>query len=70
VAADHGRKKRLDHFDTLRRMTDSIVAIAVRRQTRTNETGRCAVLYPAIAEAALGRFPFRRCDKRDRCDEP
>ncbi len=33
-------------------MTDSVVAIAVRRQTRTNETGRCAVLYPAIAEAA------------------
>ena len=49
---------------------DSIVAIAVRRQTRTNETGRCAVLYPAIAEAALGRFPFRRCDKCARCDEP
>jgi hypothetical protein len=33
-------------------MTDSVVAIAVRRRTRTNETGRCAVLYPAIAEAA------------------
>src|SRR4051795_11821538 len=33
-------------------MTDSVVAIAVRRQTRTNETARCAVLYPAIAEAA------------------
>jgi hypothetical protein len=33
-------------------MTDSVVAIAVRRKTRTNETGRCAVLYPAIAEAA------------------
>jgi hypothetical protein len=28
------------------------VAIAVRRRTRANETGRCAVLYPAIAEAA------------------
>ena len=39
-------------IDTLLRMTDSVVAIAVRRQTRTNETGRCAVLYPAIAEAA------------------
>jgi hypothetical protein len=37
---------------TLLRMTDSVVAIAVRRQTRTNDTGRCAVLYPAIAEAA------------------
>jgi len=33
-------------------MTDSVVAIAVRRQTRASETGRCAVLYPAIAEAA------------------
>lgn len=39
-------------IDTLLRMTDSVVAIAVRRQTRTNETGRCAVLYPAIAEAS------------------
>jgi hypothetical protein len=37
---------------TLLRMTGSVVAIAVRRQTRTSETGRCAVLYPAIAEAA------------------
>jgi len=36
----------------LLRMTDSVVAIAVRRQVRANETGRCAVLYPAIAEAA------------------
>src|SRR5258705_570824 len=39
-------------IDTLLRMTDSVVAITVRRQTRTNETGRYAVLYPAIAEAA------------------
>jgi hypothetical protein len=39
-------------IDTLLRMTDSVVAIAVRRQTRTFETGRCAVLYPAVAEAA------------------
>ena len=38
--------------DTLLRMTDSVVAIAARRRTRSNETGRCAVLYPAIAEAA------------------
>ncbi|MGX5209505.1 DUF2332 domain-containing protein [Streptomyces violaceus] len=38
--------------DTLLRMTDSVVATAAHRQTRTNETGRCAVLYPAIAEAA------------------
>ena len=39
-------------LDTLLRMTDSVVAIAVRRQVRTSETGRSAVLYPAIAEAA------------------
>src|SRR5215468_2477577 len=39
-------------IDTLLRMTDSVVAIAVRRQARASETGRCAVLYPAIAEAA------------------
>jgi hypothetical protein len=39
-------------IDTLLRMTDSVVAIAVRRQPLTFETGRCAVLYPAIAEAA------------------
>lgn len=39
-------------IDTLLRMTDSVVSIAVRRQTRASETGRCAVLYPAIAEAA------------------
>ncbi len=39
-------------IDTLLRMTDSVVAIAVRRRLRPDETGRCAVLYPAIAEAA------------------
>ena len=39
-------------IDALLRMTDSVVAIAVRRRTRPDETGRCAVLYPAIAEAA------------------
>ncbi|MFI6048974.1 DUF2332 domain-containing protein [Streptomyces violascens] len=39
-------------IDTLVRMTDSVVDIAVRRRRRTNETGRCAVLYPAIAEVA------------------
>jgi hypothetical protein len=39
-------------IDTLVRMTDSVVAIAARRRPRTNETGRGAVLYPAIAEAA------------------
>jgi hypothetical protein len=39
-------------IDTLLRMTDSVVAIAVRRPVRSDETGRCTVLYPAIAEAA------------------
>ena len=39
-------------IDTLLGMTDSVVAIAVRRHVRTNGTGRCPVLYPAIAEAA------------------
>jgi hypothetical protein len=39
-------------IETLLRMTDSVAAIAARRPTRANETGRCAVLYPAIAEAA------------------
>jgi hypothetical protein len=39
-------------IDTLLSLTASVVAIAVRRQVKTNETGRSAVLYPAIAEAA------------------
>ncbi|MCE7082065.1 DUF2332 domain-containing protein [Streptomyces sp. ST2-7A] len=39
-------------IDTLLRMTDAVVAVAVRRKVRTDETGRHAVLYPAIAEAA------------------
>ncbi len=33
-------------------MTDSVVAIAARRRAPTDETGRYAVLYPGIAEAA------------------
>jgi hypothetical protein len=37
---------------TLLGMTGAVVAIAVRRPVRTCEAGRCAVLYPAIAEAA------------------
>jgi hypothetical protein len=39
-------------IEVLLRMTDSVVAIAGRRKARTAETGRGAVLYPAIAEAA------------------
>lgn len=38
--------------DTLLRLTDEVVAVAVRRRTRPDETGRHAVLYPAVAEAA------------------
>jgi hypothetical protein len=38
--------------DTLLRMTDTVAAIAARRRTQSFETGRCAVLYPVIAEAA------------------
>jgi len=37
---------------TLLRMTDEVAAVAVHRPVRAGETGRCAVLYPAIAEAA------------------
>jgi hypothetical protein len=39
-------------IDTLLRMTDAVVAVAVRRRVRADETGRCAVLYPAVAEVA------------------
>lgn len=39
-------------IETLVSMTDAVVALAGRRKTQTWESGRCAVLYPAIAEAA------------------
>ena len=39
-------------IDTLVRMTGAVVDLAVRRTIRADETGRYAVLYPAIAEAA------------------
>ncbi|MGY1808159.1 DUF2332 domain-containing protein [Blastococcus sp. SYSU D00669] len=38
--------------DALARMTDAVAAVAVRRPLRPDETGRCAVLHPAVAEAA------------------
>jgi hypothetical protein len=38
--------------DTVLGMADTVVAIAARRRTKTSETGRYGVLYPAIAEAA------------------
>jgi hypothetical protein len=39
-------------IDVLLGMTDSVVAIAADRRPVVGQTGRCAVLYPAIAEAA------------------
>jgi hypothetical protein len=39
-------------IDTLLQMAEAVVGLAERRQARTNQTGHCAVLYPAIAEAA------------------
>jgi hypothetical protein len=51
-AAGDGDAAAVAAIDTLLRMSDSVGVIAVRRPVRTNETGRCAVLYPAIAEAA------------------
>ena len=39
-------------IETLLAMTGSVVAIAVRRRPRSSDARRCAVLYPAIAEAA------------------
>jgi len=38
--------------DTLVGMSEAVVAIAVRRRPRTYQPGCCAVLYPAIVEAA------------------
>lgn len=39
-------------LDTLLGMTDVVVALAVHRPVRSIEAQRCAVLYPAVAEAA------------------
>ncbi|MFR9802990.1 DUF2332 domain-containing protein [Pseudonocardia sp. RS010] len=39
-------------IDTLLHRTDAVVAAATRRPVRANESGRHAVLYPLIAEAA------------------
>jgi hypothetical protein len=51
-AAADGEAAARAAIGTLLGMTGSVVATAVRRRTRADETGRCAVLYPAIAEAA------------------
>ncbi|AZG48043.1 DUF2332 domain-containing protein [Gordonia insulae] len=39
-------------MDTLRRMTDTVVALAESRKVRLDETGRHPVLYPSIAATA------------------
>nr|WP_084557867.1 DUF2332 domain-containing protein [Hamadaea tsunoensis] len=39
-------------IDTLVRDAGAVAALAARRTVKDGETGRCAVLYPAIAEAA------------------
>jgi hypothetical protein len=41
-------------IDTLLRMTDSVVAIAVRRQTQTVGTGCCAVLIRPLRRRRTG----------------
>jgi hypothetical protein len=51
-AAADGDAAGEEAIGTLARMTDAVVATAVRRPVRAAETGRGAVLYPAIAEAA------------------
>jgi hypothetical protein len=51
-AAADGEAAARAAIDTLLRMTDAVVAIAGRQPVRANETGRCPVLYPAVAEAA------------------
>jgi hypothetical protein len=39
-------------IDTLLGMTESVVAVAARRRPLVDESARCAVLYPAVAEVA------------------
>ena len=51
-AAGDGDAAAAAAVDTLLAMPEAVVAIAARRRPRTDESGRCAVLYPAIAEAA------------------
>ena len=51
-AASDGDAAAAAAIDTLLGTTDAVVAVAGRRQPRPDETGRCAVLYPGVAEAA------------------
>ena len=46
-------------IDTLLRMTDSVVAIAVRRRTRSDEAGRCTVLYRRSPRRPTGSARMR-----------
>ncbi len=50
-AAADGNAAARAAIDTLLGRTDEVVAIAARRRLRPDETGPCAVLHPAIAEA-------------------
>ncbi|MFI9149700.1 DUF2332 domain-containing protein [Streptomyces sp. NPDC053367] len=51
-AAEDGDAAARAAIDTLLGTTGAVVDLAARRRTRTDETGRCAVLYPAVAEVA------------------
>lgn len=51
-AAGDGEAAATAAVDVLVNLTDSVVALVERRRTRTFESGHCAVLHPAIAEAA------------------
>jgi hypothetical protein len=51
-AAADGEAAAAAAIDTLLGMTDAVVAVASHRPTQTFETGRCAVLYPVVAEVA------------------
>jgi hypothetical protein len=51
-AAGDGDAAAAAAIETLLNETDAVAAIAARRTIRTGETGRCAVLYPAVAEVA------------------
>jgi hypothetical protein len=51
-AAEDGDAAAGAAIDTLLRQADAVAATAARRQPQTVEAQRCAVLYPAVAEAA------------------
>lgn len=51
-SAGDGDAAALAAIDTLLQLTESVLDLAARRQPPTDQTGRYAVLYPAVAEAA------------------